>query len=228
MDELLNSTWWVQALIEHRKLDVEEHSGERAHQKRDPDAIDLHHDEHELTPWERAWITQRINDAHVQHLMQRSESRAVLEEPEHEHLARELDARAHAYFGASHAAVRAKMAADRAEHVALHARVPLLEHRSDPNAPLQKLSRMSVDELQAMVTQTIAQIDEYLEPGNGLIDRHRATVMAEVKQARAEAQKKIDDCERLLSMSYEEHLARELARVEAEIRAVSAPKPAVG
>lgn len=217
-DILMNTSWWADALRQRRELDRAAHAEARAHQAADPESLAADHgaSDYALTAWERAWITDRINDAHALHLTQRNDGRAILAEPEDEHLQRELDARARDYFGAGHDETRAKLHAKRAEHRAAHDRAHLLEHRG-PDGHAKKIDADALALVRTQLTDSITSIDSYIDEG-GLIDRHIATVQVEVAETRRQAQKKVDDCAGLLAVPYTEHVERELARVQDELR----------
>lgn len=128
IERILNSRWWAQALLERRAIDTTDHVGERAHQKVDPDGHEPHGAEHELTRWERAWVAARVNDAHQLQLEQHNAAATLLGEPLEEHERRELDARARAYFGATHDDTRA----------ALELAIEQMDDREEQNEALAK------------------------------------------------------------------------------------------
>lgn len=219
MEKILNNHWWTQALIEHRKLDVEEHSGERAHQKRDPDAHELHGSEHELTDWERAWIRARIEERHLSTFEAGDKAVELLRESHDDHEARVLDAKARDYFGDTHVETRRKLEAKRAEHEKGHAEAHLIEHLPEVGGKLQKIPAAAVEEIRAQHRQMIEQLDGYLAPRTGLIDRHIETVTAEVTEARRAALEEVVKAELLLSVPLEDQVELFSAKVLAEIRA---------
>jgi len=214
-DRLFNVHWWAGALRQRRELDVTEHSGDRVHQKVDPDGHELHGPDHVLTEWERAWLTERINDTLRDRLLTRQEHAPVLDEPLEEHEARELAARARDYFGASHDETREKFQK-------LHA-----EHTSRRNSAAAHHKNASPEEREHWHTLLVGhdtaleQIDSYIAPGAGLVDRHIATVKVEVGEKRRIAQQHIDDCAKVLEVPYADVVAEYLARVEAELRALA-------
>lgn len=248
VDRLLNRSWWAGALRQRRELDLLAHEEGREHQSVDPHARyepeptttapyalgplegsepakraerKRHGDpDYELTDFERDWLVDRINDAHVLHLTRRNEGRAILVELDEAHVERELEARAVDYFGASHAETLAKFSVLRREHEE-HRHEATRQHavmRKTPDVHAEQLAENEL--LIAGHATTIGQIDDYLRDG-GLIDRHVATVKAEVAEKRSQAQAHVDDADALVSCPHAEHVERELVRVRDELRGKS-------
>jgi len=198
-DRLFNVHWWAGALIQRHALDLAAHLEGREQQK----VGEAHPDNpigpgYVLSDWDKAWITDRVNDILRDRLLARQEHAPVLDEPLEEHEARELRARAQDYFGGSHDETRAKFKKLRNEHEAHHTAAHKAKDR----------------ELVAAHATALEQIDSHL----GLVDRHIATVKVEVGEKRRIAQQHIDDCAKVLEVPYADVVAEYLARVEAEIR----------
>jgi len=216
-DRLFNVHWWVGALIQQRQIDITEHSGDRAHQKIDPEGLAPHAPDHALTTWERGWLISRINDVIRDRLLARQEHAPVLDEPLEEHEARELRDRAISYFGAPHDVTRAGFDKLRLDHEG-HRETILARHRAI-DQKTQPEEHAHLVELLSGHETTLAQIDTYLAATKGLIDRHIATVKTDVAEKRRIAQQHVDDCAKVLEVPYADIVAEYLARVEAELRA---------
>jgi hypothetical protein len=227
IDVLLNSSWWTTALLQRRALDVAAHTERRAQQSVDPHAVyepadpeaevsverPKHgSDDYTLTAWEREWLTARINDAHLLHLNARDEGRAVLQESAEDHEARELRQKAIDYFGAPHDQTRENFKKQKAQHEVFHQRVKVRLAGTDPNA--QPVEHDTMTQTLAAHEQTIKQLADY----DTLIDRHVATVKADVAEQRRLAQEKVDKCTKLLSVPHPDQVAVHHQRVEAELR----------
>lgn len=220
MELLINTVDTAKALRERRVLDRAAHAEGREHQAVDPDAMAAEHGtaEYVLTSWERSWVTERVNDAHLRHLAARNDGRSVLSEEEGSHVAREIEARALAMFGDTHEQTRVKLCAKRAEHQFFHDEAHLIENRKTPDGLFEKIDDETLAAVRKQMVDSIAAINAYVDPG-GLIDRHIATVRDAVATARAQAQWKIDECEKVLAVSYDEHLAHAIESVTSELRA---------
>ncbi len=219
-DRLFNVSWWAGALIQRHALDLLAHEEGREHQK----VGEAHPDNpigpsYVLSDWDKAWIRDRVTDVLRDRLLARQEHAPVLDESLEAHEARELELRARDYFGGSHETTRAKFLAHREHHAKLHDNAHLIKHRPDPDSSLVLISAEAAAEIRAQHAQTIAQIDDYLAPAKGLIDRHIATVKLEVGEKRRVAQQHIDDCSKVLKVAFEEVVAEYTDRVLAEIRA---------
>lgn len=239
-DTLLNSSWWTTALLQRRALDVAAHNEKRAQQSVDPHAVyepdpnftpnptdpsaevpmvtrPTHGSEsYTLTAWERDWLTARINDAHVLHLTNRDEGQAVLQESAEDHEARELREKAISYFGAPHDVTRANFQKQKAQHEGHCKKVSMRLAQTDPTT--QPLEHDALTQTLAAHEQTIKQLADY----DTLIDRHIMTVKVDVAEQRRMAQKKVDDCTKLLSIPHPDQVAMHHQRVEAELRASKA------
>lgn len=233
-DRLFNVHWWATALIQRRQLDVLAHAEGRAHQSADPHAVyespasdappgteRLLRPQHgspdyTLTAWERAWIVARINDTLVDRIRARQESEPVLAEPVEAHEARELHERAIAYFDAPHDVTRARFHVLRHEHEE-HREATLARHKA-LDAKAQPAEHERLTKLLADHKALLDQVDSYVAPMTGLIDRHIVTVKTNVAEKRRIAQQHVIDCAKVLEVKYEVIVAEYTARVEAEVR----------
>lgn len=219
LDRVLNCSWWAKALADHRDLDVTEHSGDRAHQKRDPDAHELHGPDHELSEWEAGWLRERVIDRLRDRLLARNVAADLLATDRAAHLEGELTRRAKDYFGGTHEETRAKFHALRAEHAEAH-RVARDAFRSKPTP--EEHAHL-VEEI-AQREDTLNEIESYLAMEAGLIARHIATVTVEIDEARRQAQVDIDEATLLVSVPFEELVANYTSRVQDEIRAIASSR----
>jgi len=169
-----------------------------------------------LTDWERQWIFSRISDAHVLHLNSRDVGRAVLQESAQDHETRELAERASSYFGDTHVNVRQKLSDARTmrrrQFAEAKARLDSLDAQAQP------VEHQILTEAANVHAQTLKQLDEY----ETLIDRHIATVKADVTEQRRAAQKQVDDCETLITVPFQQHVDTHCERVQNELRVARA------
>jgi len=219
-DRLFNVHWWAAALIDHRKREIAEHSGERAHQKIDPDSHEPHGPDHTLTAWERAWIRERVIDTLVDRLKARTEHAPILDESAEDHEARELLARSRDYFGDTHDETRRKFQELRAEHVqkrdAIHSR------RGDLAVHKRPVEHAHLGELIEQHEQVISQVDTHLD----LVERHIATVKADVAEKRRAAQKHLTEATKVLEVPLDDIVAEYIERVQGEVRSAVASEAA--
>jgi len=221
IDLLLDYRWWAGAIVQRHGFDIVAHEEGREHQKVDPDA----HPEKrpgadfELTAWAKDFVREQVVSQLRIRLLDRNEKHGpLLEVPHDEHLARELAARAQSYFGASHEETRAKFHARRAEHKTIHDQAHLMEHRRVAGGPLEKISPETVAFVKEQCVQSMLQIDDYIAPQKGLIDRHVATVTMEVAEERRLAQQAVDELAVLTGADFEQLVAHYQAKVLEEIR----------
>lgn len=221
MDLLLDYRWWAGAIVQRHGFDILARDEGRHHQMVDTEA---HPDrapgaDFELTEWAKNWIRERVADQLRNRLLDRNEKHGpLLAVPHEEHLARELASRARDYFGDTHEETRRKFAERKAEHQAFHDKVHLMEHRRVAGGPLEKIDPETVALVKKQHVDSMDAIDGYIAPKTGLIDRHIATVTAEVAEARRAAQKAVDELAVLTGVDFEECVAHYQAKVLEEIR----------
>lgn len=221
IDLLLDYRWWAGAIVQRHGFDILAHDEGRHHQMVDAEA---HPDRapgasFELTEWAKNFVRERIVDQRRNRLLERNEKHGpLLAVPHEEHLARELESRARDYFGDTHAETRRKFVAKKAEHQAFHDKAHLMEHRRVAGGPLEKIDPETVALVKKQHVDSMAAIDGYIEPEKGLIDRHIATVTAQVAEERRAAQKAVDELATLTGVDFEECVAHYQAKVLEEIR----------
>jgi hypothetical protein len=193
VSELLNAKDWAAALIQRAEITHETNQRRAAAGAplQDLECDLVHASTHELTEWEQTWIRNRVEDVHRRHLNQKNEGLAVLAESEADHLARELLAKAMNLFGDSHDITRSGL------------QKVLLDLESNRGQLLDSEYQSNRQ-----------QIETYLD----LVERHIATVTTEVTALRETAQSNIDTCNRLLAISFADHLTEAFAYVQNTIR----------
>jgi len=248
VDERLDCHWWASALMQRWDLDreilamkaaagVEVPAPPPAAQGRPP----VHwlgrtqHEQHELTDWERAWIIQRIQDAHTKHEERLEQAQKLLAEPHEVHLRRELDAKARVLFrGRTHAEQLEELTRygalvrqtygvvsgeDRpARLTEAHFKAEALP--SDAVARAAQLEELNRKHAADYARETAMMRDAYQ-----LVQRHIAMVTKEVADERERAAQRQQEHDVLKSEPLHAQMPRVLAQVEAEIRRGRAPKP---